>query len=161
MAVVSRRAVIAGLGVICIAGAGFLGIGGTTLYYSAITEPYAGSALTAPEAFAMAQSGAITLIDIRRPDEWTATGSPMGAHRLDLRRTDFSEALAVLVKGQRNAPVAVICARGVRSAKVANRLHNAGFTAVSDVPEGMMGSAAGPGWLSRGLPLDRTPVSTP
>jgi len=41
----------------------------------------------------------------------------------------------------------------VRSARVSNQLIAAGFTYIIDVPEGMLGSAAGPGWLERGLPL--------
>jgi hypothetical protein len=32
-------------------------------------------------------------------------------------------------------------------------LKKAGFTQILDVPEGMQGSGAGPGWLSRGLPF--------
>lgn len=33
------------------------------------------------------------------------------------------------------------------------RLRAAGFTQIIDVPEGMLGSGAGPGWLKRGLPV--------
>jgi hypothetical protein len=36
---------------------------------------------------------------------------------------------------------------------MSNLLENAGFTNIIDVPEGMMGSRAGPGWLKRGLPV--------
>jgi rhodanese-related sulfurtransferase len=115
--------------------------------------------LPPPEAHRLALAGAITLVDIRRPDEWAATGRREGALRLDLRRPDFTEALAERVGGVRDAPIALICARGVRSARLANRLAEAGFTHVLDVPEGMLGSAAGPGWLARGLPLNRGAVA--
>lgn len=110
-------------------------------------------ALSAPEALARAQLGEILLVDIRRPDEWQATGIPLGAVPLDLRRDDFVEALLAEAGGDRARPVALICARGVRSARLGKRLSQAGFTAILDVPEGMLGSGAGPGWLARGLPV--------
>ena len=48
--------------------------------------------------------------------------------------------------------MALICAGGVRSARLANRLDAAGLGPILDVPEGMEGSAAGPGWIKSGLP---------
>ena len=36
---------------------------------------------------------------------------------------------------------------------MARRLSEAGFTQIIDVPEGMLGSAAGPGWLALDLPV--------
>lgn len=110
-------------------------------------------ALSAPEALAQARTGNIVLVDIRRPAEWAATGIPQGAVPLDLRRDDFVGALLAEVGGDRGRPVALICARGVRSARLAGRLAQVGFTRILDVPEGMLGSGAGPGWLSRGLPV--------
>lgn len=109
--------------------------------------------LTAPEALAAAQAGEILLVDIRRPDEWARTGIGQGAVAIDMRRTDFIEVLLGHVGGRRDVPVALICARGVRSSKMSARLDAAGFTQVLDVPEGMSGSGAGPGWVKRGLPL--------
>lgn len=116
-------------------------------------EPPAGR-LSASEAFERASAGEITLIDIRRPDEWTATGVGSVAHPLDLRRPDFNERLADIAQPGR--PIALICARGVRSARLASALREAGFTQIIDVPEGMIGSAAGPGWIAAGLPLSQT-----
>lgn len=95
----------------------------------------------------------VTLIDIRRPDEWARTGIGEGAHGIDMRRKDFIEALSAVVGPDRSAPIALICARGVRSARMARRLSEAGFTQIIDVPEGMLGSAAGPGWLALDLPV--------
>lgn len=114
-----------------------------------------GPTLDASAAYAAATAGDLLLIDIRRPDEWKASGSAGPAHRLDMRREDFTQALLALAKGDRDAPIAVICAKGVRSARLAARLRDAGFTHVSDVAEGMFGSAAGPGWIARGLPVTR------
>ena len=90
-----------------------------------------------------------------RPDEWAETGIATGAVTLDMRETDFVEQLDHLVGGDRTAAIALICARGVRSRKLAARLTAAGFSAVLDVSEGMLGSAAGPGWVARGLPRSK------
>jgi rhodanese-related sulfurtransferase len=152
---ISRRLFITG-GVIAVAGAGFLVAGGQNLYYSAITEAIAGEAVDAPTAHKLVQNGKITLIDIRRPDEWEKTGSGDGAVRLDMRRDDFVAELEKITNGDKSKPVALICARGVRSARLNNKLTDAGFTNIIDVPEGMLGSASGPGWIKRGLPLDKS-----
>lgn len=93
------------------------------------------------------------MIDIRRPDEWARTGVGEGAVALDMRRPDFIDALLALTAGRRDQPVALICARGVRSRGMRKRLRSAGFTEVLDVPEGMLGSGAGPGWLASELPV--------
>ncbi len=121
--------------------------------YPLVYPAFAGPTLDAPTAFQQAQSGEIILIDIRRPDEWQATGTGIGAHRIDLRSTDFIEAVSKLVDGDRTRPIALICARGVRSARTANLLTESGFSQIIDIPEGMLGSADGPGWIASGLPL--------
>ncbi len=112
-----------------------------------------GLKLDAEQAYRAATDGTLTLIDIRRPDEWALTGVGEGAHPLDMRTPDFEAALARLSGNDPTAPVALICARGVRSSRLAARLADAGFTGIIDVPEGMLGSAAGPGWIARGLPV--------
>ncbi|MDF3415755.1 rhodanese-like domain-containing protein [Sulfitobacter sp. M57] len=109
--------------------------------------------LTAPAALAAAATGEVLLIDIRRPEEWARSGIGQGAVPIDMRRKDFINALLGHSGGRKDIPVALICARGVRSARMAARLEAAGFTRVLDVPEGMSGSGAGPGWLKRGLPV--------
>lgn len=148
---VSRRSALFGIVGLGVVGAG--AYAGPNLFYAAITPGTEAGTLTPPEAFEAAAAGDIILIDIRRPDEWTATGSPQGGHRVDLRDSDFAERLAALADGNKDAPIALICARGVRSARTSNVLAEAGFTNIIDVPEGMLGSNAGPGWLNRGLPL--------
>jgi len=95
----------------------------------------------------------LALIDIRRPDEWALTGVGRGAQPLDMLNPDFDESLARLIGADRNAPIALICARGVRSARLACRLARAGYTRIIDVPEGMPASAAGPGRIARGSPV--------
>lgn len=112
-----------------------------------------GSDLTAPAAQVAVEAGEILLVDIRRPDEWSRTGIAQSAVPIDMRRPDFIDALLVQTDGRRDLPVALICARGVRSARMSAQLAAAGFTQILDVPEGMSGSGAGPGWVKRGLPL--------
>ncbi|MBZ8118456.1 rhodanese-like domain-containing protein [Roseovarius sp. LXJ103] len=109
--------------------------------------------LTPDAALAKARSGEILLIDVRTPDEWARTGLPEGSSPLDMRRNDFTQALLALVEDQTDRPIALICASGGRSGHMTRALSRAGFTQVIDVPEGMFGSRAGPGWLERGLPL--------
>jgi len=121
-------------------------------FWAMLTPAYTGADLRVAEAHAQAVTGDIVLIDIRRPDEWRKTGVGEGAEPLDMRRKDFVEILGTLVNGDLDTPVALICARGVRSARLSKRLSDAGFTRIIDVPEGMLGSRAGPGWLASGLP---------
>ncbi len=118
--------------------------------------PFDGNAIDPPTAHKLALAGKITLLDIRRPDEWKKTGSGEGAHRLDLRRKDFITVLDGMLAGDKSKPVALICARGVRSNRISQKLIKAGFTNIIDVPEGMLGSKAGPGWIKRNLPLNRS-----
>ncbi|WP_338550005.1 rhodanese-like domain-containing protein [Roseovarius phycicola] len=142
----TRRAVL-GLGAL---GAVGVAAGGWVM----LSRPsFAGQALSVSEAHKSATGGQIFLIDIRRPDEWQKTGVGEGAHPIDMRRKDFVSALDQVTGGDKAAPVALICARGVRSARMSNMLTEAGYTNIIDVPEGMLGSSAGPGWLQTGLPV--------
>jgi rhodanese-related sulfurtransferase len=133
---------------------GLAAAAGAGIAYPLVFPHYDGLALDPETVFLRSEAGELLLVDIRRPDEWQATGSARGAHLIDLRRPDFIEALSTLVQGDRTRPIALICARGVRSARIANLLTRNGFTRIIDVPEGMLGSGAGPGWLARGLPID-------
>ncbi len=110
-------------------------------------------ALSVAQAHEQAATDDILLIDIRRPDEWSRTGIGEGAIPLDMRRDDFVTALTQIAGGDTGRDIALICARGVRSRAMSNRLAKAGFTAILDVPEGMLGSGAGPGWIASGLPV--------
>ncbi|WP_299663963.1 rhodanese-like domain-containing protein [uncultured Ruegeria sp.] len=143
----TRRWVV--LGGIAAIGAGF-----AIREYRLIPQDYSGDQLDVAKAHQKAVAGDILLVDIRTPREWRATGIGQGAQPLDMRREDFVQALAQLTDGNTSAPVALICARGVRSARLSNQLTKAGFTNVIDVPEGMLGSAAGPGWVRAGLPVE-------
>ncbi len=113
--------------------------------------------IAAPRALAAARSGERLLIDVRSPAEWRRTGLPAGAEAVSIHHPDgleaFLEEVAALA-GDRDRPLALICAGGVRSARAAELLRARGFSDVADVGEGMLGSADGPGWLGRGLPTE-------
>lgn len=110
------------------------------------------NAMTPPEVLSAVRAKEILLVDVRRPDEWEKTGVAEGAVPIDLRRDDFVEAVKAAL-GDQDLRVAVICARGVRSRRMTRLLNEAGLGPIIDVPEGMLGSSAGPGWLKRELPL--------
>lgn len=134
------------------------GVGLAAVFFSAgrwytLRADVGDGTISAPDAAAAVASGDLILVDIRRPDEWAKTGMPQGAVPLDMRRDDFPQALLAVMGGRKDTPVALICARGVRSGRISARLSEAGFTHVIDVSEGMLGSRAGPGWLKRGLPV--------
>ena len=116
--------------------------------------------LTAPDAHAQAQAGQLTLIDIRRPDEWRQTGVAPGTLRIDMSQgaARFVSQVDAAVGGDRNTPVGLICRTGNRSTHMQAALADAGFTRVYNVKEGMVGSAAGPGWIQRGLPVEPCPA---
>jgi len=111
--------------------------------------------LTVSEAHEKAKAGEIVLIDIRRPDEWARTGVAAGALPIDMRVRDLGTRIDAALGGDRDAPVALICHSGVRSDALAEAMAKAGFTQVYDIPEGMAGSRAGPGWVKSGLPVER------
>jgi rhodanese-related sulfurtransferase len=120
---------------------------------SSMVAPATELSLTPDEAHQHATAQEILLIDIRRPDEWDLTGIGQGAVPLDMRRDDFTSALRELAGDDLGRPIALICARGVRSRRQSAQMIEAGFTQIIDIPEGMLGSGSGPGWLARGLPI--------
>lgn len=111
--------------------------------------------LTAREAADRAARGTILLVDIRSPAEWRQTGIGQSALALSMHQPHFMGELARRVGQNRSRQIALICARGGRSRLMVLRLAAAGYSRVYDVPEGMLGSAAGPGWIARGLPMRR------
>lgn len=115
------------------------------------------STLSASDAYAMAQSGKLTLIDVQRPDEWKGTGIPKGALHIDMSSTQgeagFVQLVGDKVQGDKNTPIGLISQAGNRSENARQTLHNAGFTHVYNIKEGMRGSSAGPGWIAHGLPV--------
>jgi rhodanese-related sulfurtransferase len=116
-----------------------------------------GPAISAPDAYAQAQAGKLTLIDVRRPDEWRKTGVAQGALRINMLHPQgdagFVHQVSAEVGGDKDAPIGLLCRTGNRTTHVQRMLREAGFTRVYNIKEGMAGSSAGPGWVARGLPV--------
>ncbi|MDP6708328.1 MAG: rhodanese-like domain-containing protein [Alphaproteobacteria bacterium] len=115
--------------------------------------------ISAPAALELQHRQAVTIVDIRRPEEWRQSGYPSGAERATIRsRTGergFLDRIAAITGGNKAAPLALICATGVRSKLATEILRRAGYRNVVDIGEGMFGSARGVGWMARQLPLSR------
>jgi rhodanese-related sulfurtransferase len=117
--------------------------------------------LSAPDAYARAQAGTLTLIDVRHADEWRQTGVAKGALRIDMTNTQgepgFIREVTAQMGGNKHAPIALLSLGGSRAANARQVLRGAGFTEVYVIKEGMRGSSAGPGWIERGLPMEPCP----
>ena len=120
-----------------------------------------GPTLSAPDAYAQAQAGKLTLIDVRTPDEWRKTGVARGALRIDMANaqgeTGFVRQVEAALDGNRHAPIGLIGLAGNRAAHAQDVLRGSGFTQVYNIQEGMLGGSAGPGWLARKLPVEACP----
>jgi rhodanese-related sulfurtransferase len=116
--------------------------------------------IDAPSARDLPASGGL-LVDIRTPAEVAATGRPAGAIAVPLQGDDrtFRSGFAAEVKAAAGddpaRPIALIDANGRRAEFAAKLLASQGFASLFVVGEGMLGSNLGPGWLARGLPLER------
>ena len=99
------------------------------------------------------QQDLIRMIDVRSRPEWTDTGVADGTWPISLHEDRFAERLFAARERAEGRPVALICATGGRSGRVMRSLRQAGYSGFLDVSEGMLGSAAGPGWIARGLPV--------
>lgn len=121
----------------------------------------AGDVLEATEALARAAAGGLVIVDVRTTAEWAKTGVPQGAVEVSLfprpgtPNRNFVEDILAAVGRDHDTPIALICATGNRSTYARNLLRKNGFTEVYSISEGMAGSAYGPGWLARGLPVER------
>ncbi|MDA1071874.1 MAG: rhodanese-like domain-containing protein [Proteobacteria bacterium] len=116
--------------------------------------------VTASRAWDLAEQGGLVIVDVRTQGEWRQTGVAPGAARISLYSNwavpndDFVATVLQALGGDRDRPVALICATGGRSSYAANLLRREGFSHVADIGEGMVGSDAGIGWLSRALPIE-------
>jgi rhodanese-related sulfurtransferase len=99
----------------------------------------------------------ILLIDVRSPAEWQAAGVPEHARLVSIHDPDgmagFGDKILAAAGGDRGRSIALICARGSRSARARDYLARLGFSHVFDVREGILGRGDAPGWLARGLPI--------
>ncbi len=127
--------------------------------YACSRDP--GPTLTAPAAYAQAQAGKLTLIDVRTPDEWRQTGVASGALRISMAdaqgETGFIRQVDAALGGDKSTPVGLIGLAGNRAANAQKALLESGFSHVYTIREGMLGGSAGPGWIARKLPVDPCP----
>lgn len=124
------------------------------------STPATGENLTATAAWELVQEGELTIVDIRRPEEWRQSGTPQGAIRLSFEThpegsEGFLRDLETALESDKTRPLAIICRTGNRTGLLLPFLHANGFTAAKAIPEGMAGSSHGRGWLRHGLPVDR------
>lgn len=101
----------------------------------------------------------VTLIDIRRPDEWRQTGVVAGSQGLTFVDGSgrvvpgFIEALSRLDPGR---PVALICRTGNRTDVLARHMvEQLGFAQVYNVRDGISG------WIREGRPVSRGQPASP
>jgi len=124
---------------------------------------------SAAVAHKQAVDGELVLVDIRRPEEWLATGIPASGYAITMHQNgrNFLKSLMAAAGNDRNQRIALICATGGRSEYLQKILRQAGFSNIIDVSEGMLGSPVGSGWLKQKLPVRRwtginpAPGSTP
>ncbi|NND90781.1 MAG: rhodanese-like domain-containing protein [Granulosicoccus sp.] len=99
------------------------------------------------------QFGSAKIIDVRRLDEWKSTGMLQGSHGItffdERGNYDVNGWLAALAElTGPDEPIVLICARGIRSSKIAQLLDtHYGFSAVHNVTDGIHA------WLRSGHPV--------
>ncbi len=113
----------------------------------------AGAAWSVHEAFEALQADTARMLDIRSRKEWQASGVARGAWPVSMHEPRFATRIFAARDLAEGRPVALICATGGRSGAVMRAILDAGHGGFVDVPEGMMGSQAGPGWIASGLPV--------
>ncbi|RMB08612.1 rhodanese-like domain-containing protein [Eilatimonas milleporae] len=107
--------------------------------------------ITVYEAHDLCAKGAITLIDVRGPDEWAKTGRPVDSHGVTLQDPDFLIAALAAAGGDKDRPVAFSCLSGKRSLQAAEKALAAGHTDIFNVEGGLLA------WADARLPLARDP----
>lgn len=105
------------------------------------------------EAHELAMRGEVALIDVRSPQEWEQTGIGDTAQPVSMHLPGFLKKIRKIVKGNKTHPIALMCATGMRSARMQRELTKLGYTNVIDVSGGMMGNDKSRGWLEIGLPI--------
>lgn len=120
------------------------------------TATAGGGRVTAAQAYSEAAAGARVLIDVRSPSEWKHSGLPRGAATVTIHQPApaFLDAILAAIGGDRDRPIALICATGNRSNRAQQYLESRGFTNVLNVDGGLYGAPGSAGWVKSGLPMD-------
>lgn len=103
--------------------------------------------ITPQDAFEKMTSGEVTLFDVREPNEWNDTGSPVGCKQVALQSLDLVSEVSSAVGGDKSSPIIVCCKSGMRGEKAGQLLKSAGFTNIQNVDGGIMR------WISEKLPV--------
>lgn len=111
----------------------------------AVTHLKAPEAAKEIEAAAKDPAKAITVLDVRTPEEFAA-GHLKGAKNVDFNEGDFEKQLSTL---DRNKTYLVHCAAGGRSTRSLKLLEKLGFKSVIHLDEGYKG------WTAAGLPVEK------
>ena len=115
--------------------------------------------LSVKKAHSLSLTGHITLVDIRSEQEWFQSGIAPQALAISMHQIGgmdtFTQDLLSVLDGNKDLPVALICASGVRSARLQKHLEQQGFTHIIDVSEGMLGSWSSEGWIKQNLPVKK------
>jgi rhodanese-related sulfurtransferase len=114
-------------------------------------------AMTPREAAPQIAAGEMLLVDVRTPEEWRATGLARSAVPIDMRDPQFQAKLAQARRGREDKPVALICAGGVRSARVQASLAQISGIKTVNITGGMSGYGGRAGWIAEGLPVETAP----
>jgi rhodanese-related sulfurtransferase len=107
------------------------------------------------EACAEVEAGTALLVDVRRPDEWAATGLPKGAIGITMEDPAFLDRLEQATGGDASRRILLTCRSGARSGSVQRALIDLGYTNTANVRGGMVGSGPDEGWGPAGLPIER------
>ncbi|RXT52867.1 hypothetical protein B6S44_19170 [Bosea sp. Tri-44] len=113
--------------------------------------------LSVSEAHEAARAGKIVLVDIRTPEEWTDTGVPEGAIKLDMTGSGFEVRLAALKLDYPGKPIALICRTASRTSTLQKKLAARGWRELVNVRGGLLGNPSDKGWLAEGLPVTPYP----
>lgn len=112
--------------------------------------------ISVQEAHQLATRGDVVLIDVRSVEEWEQTGLAVNSHPISMHQKGgmpkLQEDLLALLKGDKSQSIALICAGGLRSARVQNYLKEQGFENIYNVKEGIVGGWFSRGWIEQGLP---------
>ena len=129
----------------------------TLLLVSSFSSAADYAKISVQEAHRLSTNEEILLIDIRSEQEWKQTGVAPQAHTISMHQEggllEFEQQLLMLLEFDKDKPIALICAAGVRSSRMQHYLHSRGFSQVSDVTEGMLGNFFHQGWIDQGLPI--------
>ena len=107
--------------------------------------------VTVDDAHRQRMNGDLTIIDVRKPEEWNEAGRPQGSHGVTVQDPEFLAKVEAIVDGDKFAPLALSCRSGARASRAANMLAGAGHQELFNVEGGFLA------WQEAGLPVDTGP----